>query len=155
MDNTAIWVTVASSLISGLIGVLISTYYYRRYERRKVKFDTLQRLAGTRYCLTPGASDSSKKEFFEALNEVFVVFHDDEDVLAALEVLHKELNIPGRLFDNIVKLFRAINRNLGIEYKTLTDDFMLRPFTPPVQLSHNNAAQVGPPPSSSAPERHC
>jgi hypothetical protein len=151
MDSKAIWVTVASSLVSGLIGVLVSTYYYRRYERRKVKFNTLRRLAGARYCLSPGASDSSKKEFFEALNEVFVVFHDDEDVLAVLEVFHKELNIPGRLFDNIVKLFRAINRNLGIEYKTLTDDFMLRPFTPPVELPHNKIAQVGSPPSSSTP----
>lgn len=91
------------------------------------------------------------KEFFEALNEVFVVFHDDENVLAALEVLHKELNMPGRLFDNLVKLFRAINRNLGIEYKSLTDDFMLRPFTPPVQVPHNKAAQLGPPPPSAAP----
>ena len=57
MDCTAIWVTVASSLGSGLIGILVSTYYYRRYERRKVKFDTLRRLAGARYCLTPGAAD--------------------------------------------------------------------------------------------------
>lgn len=145
MDSTAIWVTIASSLVSGLVGVGISTYYYRRYEQRKIKFDAFRRLAGTRYCLTPGASGSSSKEFFETLNEVFVVFHDDEDVLAALEVFHKELNIPGRLYDNIVKLFRAINRNLGIEHRMLTDDFMLRPFTPPVQPLHDNAGKGLPP----------
>ena len=149
MDSKAIWVTVASSFGSGLVGVIVSIYYYRRYERRKVKFDTLRRLAGARYCLTPEASDSSKKEFFEALNEVFVVFHDSEEVLAALEILHKDLDIPGRLSDNLVKVFRAINRTLGIEYKTLTDEFMLRPFRPPVQLPHNKASQAEPPPSSS------
>jgi hypothetical protein len=127
----SLWITVASSLISGLVGVLISTYYYRRYESRKLKFVSLRKLAGGRYCLTPNASDDSKKEFFSTLNEVFVVFPDNEEVLDALDVLHKELNIPNRLFNNIVKLFRAIHRDLGIEYKTLTDDFLLRPFTPP------------------------
>jgi len=133
MNATAISVTIVSSLLSGLISVFITTYYYRRYDRKKMKFDILRRLAGSRYCLVPDSNESSKKEFFEALNEVFIVFHDDEKVLNTLEIFHKELNIAGIFSDsannNLVKLFRAIIRNLGIEYKTLTDEFFLKPFS--------------------------
>lgn len=41
-----IWVVFFSSLLSGLVGVIISTYYYLRYEKRKIKLETLRRLAG-------------------------------------------------------------------------------------------------------------
>lgn len=39
-------VTLTSSLLSGIIGVVISTIYHRRYESRKMKLDLIRRLAG-------------------------------------------------------------------------------------------------------------
>jgi len=126
-----IWVIFLSSLLSGLVGVLISTYYYLRYERRKLKLDTLRRLAGARFALTVEATtERLKEEFFSALNEAFVVFHDAPKVLDALETLHAERNQPDRTHDNMVKLFKAMTNHLRISHSALTDSFFLKPFIP-------------------------
>ena len=67
MTTDQIITTVVSSLFSGIIGVLVSSYYYRRYENRKNKFETFKRFMGNRYDLKGDA-------FSQALNEIFVVF---------------------------------------------------------------------------------
>ena len=88
---------IASSLISGLVGVIVSTLYYRRYENRKWKLDTLKRLAAHRYAIAEGQPLERSAEFFVVLNEVFVVFHDAQEVLSVVEIMHKEADTPGRL----------------------------------------------------------
>ena len=132
MDSAQIplWLMVLSSLLSGLIAVLISTAYYHRFEKRKWKLDTLRRLAATRFALTHKSTEASKTEFFSALNEVHVVFQDSPKVLEHLEKMHSELKRPDRLDDNIVKLFKVIFDALGIKQIALNDSFILRPFTP-------------------------
>ncbi|EMJ64783.1 hypothetical protein LEP1GSC051_0341 [Leptospira sp. P2653] len=60
--------TLCSSLISGLIGVLISNYYFRRLEVRKLKFDVLRNVVKFRFfLLSSGIITSDNKEFFAAL----------------------------------------------------------------------------------------
>lgn len=132
MDSTQIplWLMILSSLLSGLIAVLISTAYYHRFEKRKWKLETLRRLAATRFALTHKSTEASRIEFFSALNEIHVVFQDSPKVLQHLEKMHNELNIPGRLDDNFVKLFKVIFDALGIKQIALNDSFLLRPFTP-------------------------
>jgi len=129
-EQIPLWLSVLSSLLSGLIAVLISTAYYHRFERRKWKLDTLRRLAATRFALTHKSTEASKTEFFSALNEVHVVFQDSPKVLEHLEKMHGELRRPDRLDDNIVKLFKVIFDSLGIKQIALNDSFILQPFTP-------------------------
>jgi hypothetical protein len=83
-------VAVAASLVSGLLGVGISTWYYRRHERRRARLDTVSRLFGFRF-------DIQGREFSRALNEVFVVSHDAPRVIEALPGFH-EVTV-GRLPD--------------------------------------------------------
>ena len=108
---------IASSLISGLVGVIVSTLYYRRYENRKWKLDTLKRLAAHRYAIAEGQPLERSAEFFVVLNEVFVVFHDAQEVLSVVEIIHKEADTPGRLGENMAKLLRAC-ANRRVAYVT-------------------------------------
>lgn len=61
MDIT---ITVISSLLSGIIGVGISTWYYRRYESRKQKIELLRKIVGFRFALTEKTSPEAKAQFF-------------------------------------------------------------------------------------------
>lgn len=69
MTADAIWVTILSSLISGIVGVLVSTWYFYKLERHKLKLDLARRLLGNRFSITGDA-------FSCAVNEVIAVFAD-------------------------------------------------------------------------------
>ena len=60
---------IVSSLISGTLGVFISTIYYKKSERRKEKVALIKQLFGNRY-------DLNGDRFSEALNSIVIVFHD-------------------------------------------------------------------------------
>jgi hypothetical protein len=129
MSSTAIIVTIVSSLLSGIIGVLASAYYYRRYDAAKLKREILRRIAGNRHLLTIVPCDA-KGEPFVALNECFIVFADSPKVIAALKKMHDELGQPGRLVDNIVTLMKAMGESAGVSMKELNDSFIEMPFAP-------------------------
>ena len=128
--SVPLWLTVVSSLLSGLVGVFVSAYYYRRYERRKLKLDTLRRLLAYRHATVVGSSQTVQEHFFAALNEVFVIFHDSPNVIRALQSLHADLVRPERLQDNVVTLFKVICSDLKISHAAVNDSFFLRPFVP-------------------------
>ncbi|AEF03283.1 DUF6680 family protein [Alteromonas naphthalenivorans] len=127
MDIT---ITVISSLLSGIIGVGISTWYYRRYESRKQKIELLRKIVGFRFALTEKTSPEAKAQFFSALSEIVILFHDCPAIIQALNNMHRELAVPNRMHDNLVSLFKAICKEMGISHAGLNDDFFLRPFTP-------------------------
>ena len=132
---TPIWVTLISSLLSGLISVIISSCFYRRYENRKQKFDTCRRLLGNRFAITEGQesnAESSREEFFAALNEAVVVFHDSAPVLDALNEFHKSKST-----DSHLRLFKAICKNLKVRYE-FNDSFFDTPFTPGPRFKGNS-----------------
>ena len=114
---------LVASLLSGMLGVGISTLYYRRHERRRARLDTLTRLFGYRFDL-PGP------DFSRALNEVFVVFHDSRDVLAALQEFHQVIVIRQRELanDKLVALLKAMCRTVRIDPARVNDSFYLQPF---------------------------
>ena len=114
-------ITVASSLLSGLLGVIVSTIYYRRYEKRKTKIDTLTRFVGNRY-------DLKGAEFSRALNEVFVVFQDSRDVMSALSRFHEKAVGRQNSEDDLVRLFKAMCDAVRVKYDQFNDSFFLRPF---------------------------
>lgn len=132
--SNPIWLVILAALLSGLIGVVISTCHYRRFERRKLKLDTSRRLLAYRHAGVPGSSLTTQGHFFAALNEVFVVFHDTLDVVRVLQMLHVELRRPERLQDNLVSLFKAICGNLHISLEAVNDSFFLHPFVPGVSI---------------------
>ncbi len=114
-------VTIISSLLSGIVGVLISTFYYRRYEKRKAKFDTLQRFSANRF-------DLKGDPFSRTLNEIFVIFYDSPKVISALSNYHAKVSNGENSEDELVRLFKSMCENLYIKYEQLNDSFFLRPF---------------------------
>ena len=125
-----IWITLCASLLSGLVGVGVSTAYYRRYENRKMKLDLIRRLAGARYQIAGAGVAAGSDGFFSALNEVFVVFHDEPKVIAAIETFRRELGRPGNVENNLPTLFKELFKTVGLKNDYLNDSFILSPFAP-------------------------
>jgi hypothetical protein len=126
--------TLAAAFVSGALGVGISTWYYRRHQRRCDKLDTLTRLLGYRF-------DILGSEFSRALNEVFVVFHDSQHVLAALQEFHQVvLTRQTQLAnDKLVSLLKALCHDVDIDPAAVNDSFFLQPFN----ITAESAQQPG------------
>lgn len=129
------WAYVAiAALCSGLLGVAISNWYHQRNEIRRAKIAVLQQLLGNRHCLLPDVSDSElEHSFTEALNQVFVVFHDSSSVISALKAFH-EVMISRAASDDLateklLDLFKAMCNHLSIDTAPLTDNFFLQPLS--------------------------
>ncbi|TMO85493.1 hypothetical protein [Pseudoalteromonas ruthenica] len=114
---------IFASLISGLIGALASAYLFLKYEKKKFRLDTAKKLFGNRY-------DLNGDEFSRAMNEVYFVFHHNEKVLRAVEKLFEALDVPGKphVNDSITTLLKAICDDVGVNYKTLNESYMLKVF---------------------------
>ena len=108
---------------------IIFTWYYHRHEKRKQQFEVLRKLGGSRYALTENTTQEVKVQFFSALNEVVILYHEHPDVIKALQNMHRELKISDRLHDNLVTLFKAMCKVLKISNNGLNDEFFLRPFS--------------------------
>ena len=136
----SLWLTILPSVLSGLLGVIISTYYYRRNEKRKLKQDTLRKLLAYRHVGVPGSTEMARESFFAALNDVFAVFHDSREVIQALQTLHAELKRPERLRDHLIRLFKRIFKDLSIDLEGVNDSFFLHPFVDGPGLAGSPAA---------------
>lgn len=118
-------IILVPSLLSGLLGVGISTWYHQRNEIRRAKLQVLQQLLGNRH-------DIQGQLFTEALNQVFVIFYDSQDVLVALKAFHEVIMGAQKTTDlanqKLLDLFKAMCKHLKIDPKPLTDNFFLQPF---------------------------
>jgi len=118
---TGIIVTVVSPLLSGLVGMIISTVYYRRYEKRRTKIDTFKRFFANRY-------DLRGDEFSRAINEIFVIFHDSEEVLSSLRAYHQRVTNRQDSEGELLRLHKAMCNDVKIRFDKFNDSFFLRPF---------------------------
>ncbi len=121
MTTEQVVVTIVASVISGIAGVVISTIFYVRHERRKDKLETLRRFTGNRY-------DLVGDEFSRALNEIFVVFKRSPKVMQALSAYHQKVTERQSSEDELVKLFKSMCDDLGLSYSEFNDSFFLHPF---------------------------
>jgi len=127
MTKEAIIVAVISSLLSGLVGVLVSFYFFNRLEKRKLKTETARKMFGSKHEIGSSA-------FNEAMNEVMIVFSDSDEVISAMEELWQTLSTPissratNAADEKLVKLMKCMCREIGIEHKKLPDAYYLRYF---------------------------
>lgn len=121
MTTEEITITIISSLISGIVGVAISTFYYRRYENRKNRMDTFKKFFSNRY-------DLKGDGFSQALNEIFVVFKNSKQVMETLSQHHKAVTTGKGSEDELVKLFKAMCRDLDLDASDFNDSFFLTPY---------------------------
>ena len=116
---------IISSLLSGIIGVIISIIYHRKYEKYRAKLETLKNLVGYR-------SDVRSAEFSKALNEILIVFQNSREVLKAMENFREKL-ILGQGNNNLansslLKLVKTMCKNLKIDINKVNDDNFLQAF---------------------------
>ncbi|MEW6289932.1 MAG: DUF6680 family protein [Thermodesulfobacteriota bacterium] len=132
MTKEQILITVVSSLSSGLLGVLISSWFYARFEKRKMKTETARKLFANRH-------DMHGPGFHEAMNEIMIVFSGNQKVINLIEDLFKTIETPRQARPDkaadeaLIKLMKAICKDIGIEYKTLPDSYYLNFFSMPRQ----------------------
>ena len=114
---------IFASLISGLLGAIASAFLFLRYEKKKFRLETAKKLFGNRF-------DLNGDEFSRAMNEVYFVFHKNPKVLKSVEELFKALDVPGKphVDDSIVTMLKAICDDVGVNYKTLNESYMLKVF---------------------------
>ena len=133
-NNRAIIVTIISSLLSGIVGVIISAAYYRHHEKRRTKIDTFKRFFSNRY-------DLKGDEFSRAINEIFVVFHDSEEVISTLREYHQRVTDRQGSEDALLKLNKAMCKDVQISFGRFNDSFFLRPFnTRPSSIDQHGAS---------------
>lgn len=125
-----VWLTVLSSLASGLVTFSISTWFYIRHEERKQKLEVFRGLMGTRHGLVEKADPETNREFFKFLNEAFVVFGKSPCVIESIKNFKTH---PNRVSDNFTILARSICMDLKIPDSTLKDEFFNEPFIPRIQ----------------------
>ena len=130
MSNEHILIIIVSSLLSGIIGVVVSFLFYRNLELRKLKYDTARKLFGNRH-------DTSGREFTEAINEIMIVYSDSAAVMKALQVMWDIVKTPQSARhakapdEALIKLMKAICKDIGIKYKNLPDSHYLQFFAVP------------------------
>jgi hypothetical protein len=122
---TTIWIliTITSSLISGIVGVIISIIYYRKNEKRRTKIETLKNFVGYRYHL-------KGDNFIKTLNEIFIVFQDSKDVLEKLNQFHEVIvsRQTDLANDKLISLFKAMCRDLKINPNKYSESFFIKAF---------------------------
>ena len=123
MSTEAIVVTVVSSLVSGIVGAVLSTWYFYKLERHKLKLDLARRLLGKRFSISGDA-------FSCAVNEVIAVFADSEDVLSKLRGLYEALQAHGKPNADaaLIDFLKAVCKASGLTQVTLNDAYMLKTF---------------------------
>lgn len=123
LSNQAILITIISSLVSGIVGAVLSVWYFYKLERHKLKLDLARRLLGNRYSITGDA-------FSCAMNEVIAVFSDSEEVLSKMSRLfealqtHGKPNADGALIDFLKEVCKAS----GLSQVTLNDGYFIKTF---------------------------
>ncbi len=118
-----ILITIISSLISGILGIIISIVYHRKAEKVRAKIETLKSFCGYRY-------DLKGDDFTKTLNEIFIVFQDSKDVLEKLNQFHEVIisRQTELANDKLMSLFKAMCRNLKIDPDKYSESLFLKAF---------------------------
>ena len=123
MSTEAILITLISSLLSGLIGVYVSMWYFYKLERHKMKLDLARRLLGNRFSISGDA-------FSCAINEVIAVFADSDEVLQKMGKLYEVLQAHGKPNADgaLIDFLKAVCKSSGLTQAVLNDAYLLKTF---------------------------
>lgn len=120
-----VWIllTIISSLISGISGVVISIVYHQKAEKRQQKFNTLKDFVGYRY-------DVKCESFTKALNEIFLVFQDSKKVIEKFNELHEIVvsKQTALIDDKLIALFKEMCKNLNIDPNKYSESSFFKAF---------------------------
>lgn len=116
-------ITVVSSLVSGMVGVIVSMWYFYKLERHKQKLDLARRILGNRFSISGDA-------FSCAMNEVIAVFADSTEVLSGMGRLYEALQAHGKpnAEGALIDFLKVICKSSGLSQAVLNDGYLLKTF---------------------------
>lgn len=131
MAGTATTVSVISVVVATLAWLNANRLQSEQWRRDELTLrrDVLRRLVGYRYRLTESLKGRDGEPFI-AMNEVMVVYADFPQVIESLLTLHRELEVEGRLSDNLVSLVQAMAHASQVPTDGM-EKILERPLTPP------------------------
>lgn len=116
-------IAILSTLLSGVIATLITVNYYKRQELRQRKLDVLANIMHNLNGLVPPVNEQRKKDLTGYLNESYIVFYDNLDILNQLETMKNSMNDS-----KFTKLIKLMCKDLKIDYSNVSDEFITKPF---------------------------
>ncbi|BFL07500.1 hypothetical protein LA327_02335 [Thomasclavelia ramosa] len=119
----SIYITIISSLLSGIVATFITVIYYKRQERRQRKLDLLASIMRNINAITRPIDENRKTQLAGFLNEAFIVFNENSEILRQLENLKE--NVTN---EKLIKVVKLMCQDLKIDYTNLTDEFISKPF---------------------------
>lgn len=125
MDIQNILLVVITSLVSGIIGVIISNRHFSKLEQNKFKRDICLQLIANRHNLIGN-------EFTQALNSIVFAFNDDKDTIqnfiSFTDVVTKGAETQYNSNEELLKLIKAMLKNLNMEAKDIDNKYYLITF---------------------------
>lgn len=123
MPIESVITTLIASLLSGIVGVGVSFWFFFKMERHKLKLDLARRLLGHRFSI-------SGDNFSCAMNEVIAVFADSPDVLRKMELLYQTLQTPGKPNADgaLIDFLKSVCKSSGLTQVALNDGYLLKTF---------------------------
>ncbi len=121
MDSKSILVVILASILSGILGVLISNIYHHKNQDRQIKIDTFKRVFSNRY-------DLQGEDFSKAVNEIFVIYNDSGDVMKKLDSFHRAVVAKQGTENALLNLLKSMCKEVNINYNDFNDSFFLTPF---------------------------
>ena len=122
----ALSIVAVAALLSGVAASGITLVVQNHLSQQDTKREVLGRLAGFRYLLARTDCPLVQGEPFRTLNEAYIVFANDQEVLDALEALRTTRGNDGELIAAVIK---RMAEAAGVPI-TLDDAFLTRPMTP-------------------------
>ena len=119
------WMTLIASLLSGLIGSIITMIINNKKQAEREKKGYKQYIFQNLIAFRGDVTDNypSSGNFVLSLNQVFVAFNDNKKVLSAFEEYRKNMST-----DTLITLLKEMAKDLGINYQFANDDLFMCPL---------------------------
>ena len=132
MSKEQIAITLVGAIISGVLATIITLVINAKAEKKRRK-QLVDDIFGYKYQMTGStlnALDINCQGLTRALNRVIIVFHDDPEVMKALDNLWLAINGENTKItdDLLITLLRAMSKSAGIKCNDWNDSRFTRVF---------------------------
>ena len=133
MSKEQIAITLVGAIISGVLATIITLVINAKTEKKRRKQQLVDDIFGYKYQMTDSTSnvlDINCQGLTRALNRVTIVFHDDSDVLQALDNLWAAIkgNNTKITDDVLITLLKTMCKSAGIKCNDWNDSRFTRVF---------------------------
>lgn len=116
-----LFITISCSLVSGLLGAVLSMIYSKKMEIKRTKIELLTKIVGKMTQLTEQYKGEIDLPVY--LNQVYIVFNNSANVIEELLKFKADNKT-----DTYVSLIRNMCKDVGLSIEVFSDSFITKPF---------------------------